>query len=97
MARFQANPKEYHYATVKRIFRYLKETSDHGIWYDRNSDFTLCTYTNADWAGDRDDSNSTSGGAFFLGIVDCSEQRRYLYFSNQVFKRFTKNIWFKKL
>ena len=26
VARFQADPREYHYATVKRIFRYLKGT-----------------------------------------------------------------------
>lgn len=67
MARFQTNPKEYHCAIVKRIFRYLKGTSDYGIWYDRSNDFTLCTYTDVDWARDRDDSKSTSGGAFFLG------------------------------
>ena len=41
-ARFQANPKEYHYAIVQRAFRYLKGTSNYGIWYDRSSDFTLC-------------------------------------------------------
>ena len=29
VARFQADPKEYHYATVKRIFRYLKGTYDY--------------------------------------------------------------------
>ena len=55
MARFQADPKEYHYATIKRIYRYLKGTSDYGIWYDRSNDFTICTYTNDDWDGDRDD------------------------------------------
>ena len=67
VARFQADPREYHYALVKRIFKYLKGTSDNGIWYDRGDDFTLCTYTNADWVGDRDDRKSTSGGPFFLG------------------------------
>ena len=67
VARFQADPKEYHYATIKRIFRYLKGTSDYGIWYEKSNDFTLCTYTDADWAGDMDDRKSTSGGAFFLG------------------------------
>ena len=40
----------------------MKGTSNYGIWYDINSDFTLCTYTNVDWAEDRDDSKSTSGG-----------------------------------
>ena len=38
MAIFQANPKEYHYTTIKRRFRYLKGTSDYGIWYDKGND-----------------------------------------------------------
>ena len=49
------------------MFRYLKGTSDYHIWYDRSNDFTLFTYIDVDWAGDRDDRKSTSGGAFFLG------------------------------
>ena len=67
VARFQANPKEYHYAIEKRIFRYLKGMSDYGIWYDRSSDFTLCVYTNVEQVGSMDDRKSTDGGAFFLG------------------------------
>ena len=51
VARFQADPREYHYVAIKRIFKYLKGTSDYGIWYDRSNDFTLCTYTDADWVG----------------------------------------------
>ena len=31
------------------------------------SDFTLCAYTDVDWAGSMDDRKSTNGGAFFLG------------------------------
>ena len=54
VARFQADPKEYHYATIKRIFIYLKGTSDYGIWYDRGNDFTLFTYTDSNWVGDMD-------------------------------------------
>ena len=41
VARFQSNHKEYHYVEIKRIFRYLKGTSDYEIWYDISSDFTL--------------------------------------------------------
>ena len=67
IARFQLDPKEYHYVAVKRIFRYLKGTFDYGIWYDKSGDFTLCTYTNVDWAYSMDDIKSTSGGAFYLG------------------------------
>ena len=48
VARFQVDPKEAHYALVKRIFRYLKGTPEFGLWYDRSNDFTLYAYTNAD-------------------------------------------------
>ena len=32
-ARFQACPKESHLNVVKRIFRYLKDTIDIGLYY----------------------------------------------------------------
>ena len=57
---------EYHFAIVKRIFRYLRGTFDYVIWYDRSSDFTLCAYTNANWVGIMDEEKRTSNGAFFL-------------------------------
>ena len=67
VARFQDDPKEYHYAKIKRIFKYLKGTSSYGIWYDRLNNFTLCAYIDVDWASNMDDRKNTSGGAFFLG------------------------------
>ena len=65
--RFQAEPRESHYAEVKRILRYLKGTMDYGLWYENSDDFTLCAYTDVDWGGSIDDKKRTSGGAFFLG------------------------------
>ena len=38
-ARFQACPKEYHLYAVKRIFRYLKDTIDIGLWYPKCDNF----------------------------------------------------------
>ena len=67
IARFQADPREAHYAIVKRIFRYLKGTSKFGLWYDKSNYFTLSAYTDANWVGSMDDRKSTNGGAFFLG------------------------------
>jgi hypothetical protein len=49
IARFQANPREAHYAPVKSIFRYLKGTPEFRFLYDRSNDFTLYAYTDADW------------------------------------------------
>ena len=60
-ARFQAQPREPHLIAVKRIFRYLKGTSNLGLWYPRESDFSLVGYSDADFAGCKIDRKSTSG------------------------------------
>jgi hypothetical protein len=65
--RFQANFKESHYEKIKRIFRHLKGTPDFGLWYYKSNGFTLCTYTDVDWANSMDDRKRKSGGASFLG------------------------------
>jgi hypothetical protein len=66
-ARFQAAPKESHYVAVKQIFRYLAHTPNFGLWYPRGANFDLLVYSNSDWAGDKVDRKSTSGGCRFLG------------------------------
>ena len=52
---------------VKRIFRYLKGTEDHGLWYPYRSDFSMNFFIDVDWAGNLDGQKSTTSGAFFLG------------------------------
>lgn len=78
-ARFQANPREAHYAIVKMIFRYLKGTPQFRLWYKKSNDFTLYAYTNADWVGSMDDRKSTSGGGLFLGgrLVSWLTKKQY--------------------
>lgn len=44
-AKFQADPLEFHLIAVKRIFRYLKETPSIGLWYPRDSDFSVIGYS----------------------------------------------------
>ena len=67
VGRFQAAPKQSHLLAVKRIFKYLKGTLSYGLWYPRNQNFKLISYSDADWANCVDERKSTSGGAFFLG------------------------------
>jgi hypothetical protein len=66
--RYQSAPKQSHLLDVKRIFRYLKETINYGLWYPKNRDFQLSVYLDVDWANCMDERKSTSGGAFFLGV-----------------------------
>ena len=55
VARFMANPKEAHVLAIKRIFRYLKGTTEFGLWYPKGNELTLVAYTDADWEGSIDD------------------------------------------
>ena len=60
-------PTTQHWLAVKRILRYLKGTSTHGITLHRSSDLPLTCYSDADWASSPDDRKSTSGYCCFLG------------------------------
>ncbi|KAF3638086.1 putative calmodulin-like protein 5-like [Capsicum annuum] len=62
-AMFQANPKESHLKSVKRIFRYLKGTSDLRLSYPKGSNFNLVEYSDADYAGYLVNRKSTTDGS----------------------------------
>ena len=66
-ARYQSQPKETHLKAVKRIIRYVKHTSDYGLFYPKNDSFDLISYCDADYAGCKSDRKSTSGTCHFLG------------------------------
>ena len=66
-ARFQSDPRESHLKAVKRIFRYLVGSTNLSLFYKKNQDFRLVGYCDADYAGDRVERKSTSGGCHFLG------------------------------
>ncbi|GKA94519.1 putative ribonuclease H-like domain-containing protein [Tanacetum coccineum] len=65
-ARYQARPTVKHLKEVKRIFRYLRQSYNMGLWYPKDSGFELIAYSDADHAGCKDDCKSTSGGVQFL-------------------------------
>lgn len=78
ISRFMANPTELHFATAKRIMRYLKGTLEFGIWYQREGRSELLGYTDSNYAGDVDDSRSTSGYVFLMsgGAVGWSSRKQ---------------------
>ncbi|XP_057418603.1 uncharacterized mitochondrial protein AtMg00810-like [Lotus japonicus] len=77
-ARFQVNPQQSHLSVVKRIFRYLIGTTNLGLLYEKGSDFRLKGFCDADYAGDKVERKSTSGGCHFLGncLVSWSSKRQ---------------------
>jgi hypothetical protein len=65
VSRYCQNPNQHHWKAVTQIFAYLNGTMDYGIWLGGNRN-GLTGYTDADFAGDRNDYRSTSGGIFFF-------------------------------
>ncbi|GJY41304.1 hypothetical protein Tco_0428574 [Tanacetum coccineum] len=49
-ARYQARPTVKHLKEVKRIFRYLRQSYNMGLWYPKDSGFELIAYSDADHA-----------------------------------------------
>jgi histone deacetylase 1/2 len=67
---FMAHPLDTHWKAVKRILRYLKGTLSHGLLINPSTTgppFSLCAYSDADWATDQDDRRSVSGSCIYFG------------------------------
>ncbi|GJS41881.1 copia protein [Tanacetum coccineum] len=83
-ARYQARPTVKHLKEVKRIFRYLRQSYNMGLWYPKDSGFELIAYSDADHAGCKDDCKSTSGGLQFLVIWMRTQLLDYGYKYNRI-------------
>ncbi|XP_031127659.1 secreted RxLR effector protein 161-like [Ipomoea triloba] len=72
-ARFQADPKETHINAVKRIIKYVKGTTNHVLWYSRDTGSELLGYSDVDWAGNVKDRKKYFWGLFLhkqkLGLM----------------------------
>ncbi|GJS37326.1 retrovirus-related pol polyprotein from transposon TNT 1-94 [Tanacetum coccineum] len=66
-ARYQAKPTEKHLTAVKRIFRYLKDSINIGLWYLKDTSFELTAFSDSNHMVCLDSRKSTSGGIQFLG------------------------------
>ena len=76
-AKFSSNPTPDHIAAAKRVLRYLQYTSALHLTFVKNVESQLEGYSDSDWAGDKDDSKSTSGYLFTLaGATICWKSRK---------------------
>uniref|UniRef100_A0A2N9IA64 Reverse transcriptase Ty1/copia-type domain-containing protein n=1 Tax=Fagus sylvatica TaxID=28930 RepID=A0A2N9IA64_FAGSY len=60
-------PMLLHWQSVKRLLRYLKQTIHFGLHISRTSAPVIQAFSDADWAGSRDDRRSTGSYCIFLG------------------------------
>jgi len=65
-ARFQSDPRESHLTIVKKIFRYMKGTTNLGILYKKSQYYKLVGLCDGDYVGDKIERKSTSGNCQFL-------------------------------
>ena len=73
------DPRANHLLLVKRVLRYIRGTTGHGLTLFRRSSNKLLAYSDADWAGCPDTRRSTSGYCVFLGtnLVSWSAKRQH--------------------
>ena len=67
VSRFMSKHGKEHWQTVKRIFWYLKETSDIGLIYGGDADCLVASYSDADYAADVDSKRSMTSYVFTIG------------------------------
>lgn len=66
LSKYASYPRDRHWIAVKRVLRYLKGTINHGLLYKRVKEPNLVCFTDADYAGDHENSKSTSGMVTFV-------------------------------
>jgi hypothetical protein len=59
-------PTDKHVEAAKHVFRYLRQTTDHKIWYQSAGHSGLIGYSNADWGENQDNWRSTTGFVFLM-------------------------------
>ena len=67
--RYQANLKESFMIALKRIIKYVKITSDFGVWYNKDTNDVLAGYSDADWVRNANDRKSILGVVFMWVII----------------------------
>ncbi|GJV75160.1 hypothetical protein Tco_1506744 [Tanacetum coccineum] len=82
-SRFQQNPGELHWTTVKNILKYLRNTKDMFLVYGGNMERELrvSCYTDVGYLTDADDLRSQTGYVFVLngGAVDWKSTKQSIF------------------
>ena len=70
----------YRYSSLgcERIFRYLQDTKEFGLFYKNGEKLDLYGFTDSDYAGDSKDRKSTFGYVFMIGtrVVSWSSKKQ---------------------
>ena len=67
LSRYMSSPTISHWVVVEHILCYLKEALGHGILYKKHRHTRIKCFSEANWAGSKEDKRSTSGYCVFVG------------------------------
>lgn len=78
LSQFMHRPTCAHWKALKRLLRYLLGTLHYGLNLFRDSPNTLHAFSDADWAGDKDDFISTGAYIVYLGrnVISWSSKKQ---------------------
>nr|GEW29104.1 retrotransposon protein, putative, Ty1-copia subclass [Tanacetum cinerariifolium] len=106
-SRFQQNPGDIHWTTVKNILKYLRNTKDMFLVYegDLKRELRVSCYTDAGYLTDADDLKSQTGYVFVLngGAVDWKSAKQSIFATSSAeaeyiaaFDASKKAVWVRK-
>lgn len=67
LSQFVSAPRSTHYITLLQVLHYLCGTITQSLFFSATSFLELCSYSDADWAGDFTYQRSTIGFCVYLG------------------------------
>ncbi|KAG8497202.1 hypothetical protein CXB51_008577 [Gossypium anomalum] len=104
-SRYQVDPGEGHWTTVKNILKYLRRTKNTFLIYGGEEELSVKGYTDASFQTDKDDSRSQSGFVFCLNggavswksskqstVADSTTEAEYIAASEAA----KEAVWIKK-
>ena len=72
LSQAMVKPTKLFWKASRHVLRYLRGTSNYGIWYRQTNEVKLHGFRDADWAGNPTERKSTSGGIFTIGSTTVS-------------------------
>ena len=72
LSQAMVKPTKLFWKAGKHVLRYLRGTSEYGLWYKHTKGVKLQGFTDANWAGIPSDKKSTLGGIFSIGSTTIS-------------------------
>ena len=69
-------PTKLFWKVGKHVLRYLRCTTEYGLWYKQKEGVKLQGFTDVDWASSPSDKKSTLAGIFIIGSTTVSYYNR---------------------